>query len=167
MSEKTWTFRHTFDVSEDFLTQSHVDLLLDGIDTIATISVRSRKTVYVADDCQPAVAVAVDVTEPGFSGPQLVPDGTLQHRLHWIHCSKYWDTDRTQINGHEVLATDNAFRSYSLDAKPHLKAGQNQLQVMIEPASEFTLPSSNNCKRFQRGARKLLTGTAVMVIARS
>mmetsp|Transcript_3548 Transcript_3548/g.10315 ORF Transcript_3548/g.10315 Transcript_3548/m.10315 type:complete len:929 (-) Transcript_3548:2692-5478(-) len=78
VSEKTWTFRHTFDVSEDFLTQSHVDLLLDGIDTIATIS----------------------------------------------------------INGHEVLATDNAFRSYSLDAKPHLKAGQNQLQVMIEPASD-------------------------------
>lgn len=35
-----------------------------------------------------------------------------------------------------MMSTDNVFRSYRVAAKPHLQAGRNQIEVVIQPASE-------------------------------
>jgi len=43
IGERDWTYRRSFDVSENFLKQEHVLLHCDGLDTLATIEINGEK----------------------------------------------------------------------------------------------------------------------------
>ncbi|MCB0402846.1 MAG: glycoside hydrolase family 2 protein [Flavobacteriales bacterium] len=95
IEQQDWSYRKTFQVSEEQLNTQHLELVFEGLDTYAEIV----------------------------------------------------------LNGQELLSTDNMFRSWRKDIKPHLKTGENLLEV------RFTSPISYNREAYTSYPFRLPSGS--------
>jgi beta-mannosidase len=79
VAKHNWMFRREFEADEDLLGQRHLELVCNGLDTLATV---------------------------------------------WL-------------NGRKLGQTDNMFRSWTFDVKPHLRQGTNRLRIRFDTLAPY------------------------------
>ena len=84
-----------------------------------------------------------------------VDEATLGHQKVLLRCEGLDTLAAITVNGQPVGQTDNMFRTWEFDVKPLLKAGENQIEILISSAVTFTKALEE-----KRGANKGVTGRA-------
>lgn len=75
----------------------------------------------------------------------IIADQKLMNQAHIELVFEGLDTYATiLINGKEVLATDNMFREWSVELKPHLNIGSNELKVIFHSPLNLNKPNLEN-----------------------
>jgi beta-mannosidase len=79
----------------------------------------------------------------------------LSHRQIVLRCEGLDTLATLRLNGRELGKTDNMFRTWEFDAKPLLKAGDNQIEILISSPAAFVKTLED-----KRGQNKGVTGRA-------
>ena len=58
-----------------------------------------------------------------------IDDGVLKHDVVSLRCYGLDTIARITLNGTEIAKTDNMFRTYEFDVKPHLQVGENTITI--------------------------------------
>ncbi len=66
-----------------------------------------------------------------------VPKNFLDHKIIQLHCLGLDTLAHVSLNGSPIGSTDNMFRTWTFDAKKHLKAGKNKLEVKFDPVFPY------------------------------
>ncbi len=75
----------------------------------------------------------------------IIADQKLMNQAHIELVFEGLDTYATiLINGKEVLATDNMFKEWSVELKPHLNIGSNELKVIFHSPLNLNKPNVEN-----------------------
>jgi beta-mannosidase len=61
----------------------------------------------------------------------------LSHRHVRLRCEGLDTLAAIRVNGQEIGTTDNMFRTWEFDVKPGLKAGENQIEIVISSPAAF------------------------------
>ena len=79
----------------------------------------------------------------------------LGHQQVLLRCEGLDTLATLRLNGHELGKTDNMFRTWEFDAKPWLKAGDNQIEILLSSPAAFV-----NALEAKRGQNRGVTGRA-------
>ncbi len=87
---------------------------------------------------QEKAAQWVGKTDWRFRRTFQVDEAALAHQTVRLRCEGLDTLATLQLNGQPVGQTDNMFRTWEFDVKPLLKAGENQIEILIQSAVAFT-----------------------------
>ena len=111
IGEADWEFKTTFDASEEELAAPQADLVFDGLDTFATVTLVQSPSGNFRDQ---ATDCGIDRMEKSSS--------SKSYRIGWLS------------NAHGIGRTVNQFVTYRVPVKDLLKAAGNELSISFESA---------------------------------